>query len=160
MRTYLSLFLGCCLAIIAMSSCSKSSGDNNNNPHPVYPPTSISAMAIHFNNINTSIVPANDPVYSVYVELYADNVLLAKSSDCYVSTFPDYVTFQGDRTFSYSIKEYDLKYYGHAPSGQTYTLGTVHLALKDYSSDTYPEPTAMFFNTNSFAGTLDFLYTQ
>jgi len=157
MRTYFSLFLGLCLAIVSFSSCKKSS-DNNNDPGPVSPPATIIANSITMNNVNISAVPSGS-VYLVYVELYSGNVLLAKSYGVDIKALPNTTTFEGTNTFAYaSFKTYDLKYYSVDINGQSHYLGTVPLALKDYSSETYPKPSSMFYNTNGFAGTLEFGY--
>jgi len=159
MRTYFSLFLGLCLAVVSFSSCKKSSDDNNNNPNPVYPPTSIFANSLTYNNINTAA--AGTTIYDVYAEMYGSNVLLAKFNGVSMSNLPATQYTTGVSTFAYAnFKEYDLKFYGTDIAGQLHNLGSVHLALKDYSSDTYPQPVSLFFNSNGFAGTLELGYIQ
>lgn len=157
MRTYLSFFLGLCITIAAFSSCKKNdSGPDNTNPPQA--PTNIILQSLNINNVNDANFPAGNTLYNYEVDVYSGNVLVGKTSRVSKGQLPYSTGFEGVNYFSYNMKEYDLKFYGLDINDARYPLGTVRLALRDYSSDTYPQPSAMFFNTNGFAGTLYLSY--
>ena len=149
-------FLTMLLCAISLFSCSKK--DDNNVITPiVFPPATIYATRLTLNNVNTNNVPAGQSINYIKVQMYAGNVLLVTSDNISLNNLPTFDNFSGP-AFSYSNKAYDLKYTAYLTNSSSVLLGTVHLELKDYSSDTYPKPQSLFYNVDGFAGTLELSY--